>query len=103
MATLDKHVLLMTRTIVQRPRVPWFSQEIREVKRRRRKAEKKWRKSRLESDLITFKAKRNFTTCLMSKARREFHSNFTDEISGDQKKLFRAGQHLFYDAISSRC
>ena len=89
MATLDKNVPLMTRTIVQRPRVPWFSQEIREAKRQRRKAEKKWRKSRLESDLIAFKAKRNFTTRLMSKARREFYSNFIDENSGDQKKLFR--------------
>ena len=95
MATLDKHAPLMTRTIVQRPHVPWFSQEIREAKRQQRKAEKKWRKSRLESDLIAFKAKRNFTTRLMSKARREFYSNFIDENSGDQKKLFRASQRLF--------
>ena len=95
MATLDKHAPLMTRTIVQRPRVPWFSQEIREAKRQRRKAEKKWRKSRLESDLVAFKAKRNFTTRLMSKARREFYCNFIDENSGDQKKLFRKSQRLF--------
>ena len=60
MAALDKHSLLMTRTIVQRPRVPWF-REIREAKRPRRKAENRWRKSRLESDLAAFKAKRNFT------------------------------------------
>lgn len=31
-AALDKHAPLMTRTIVQRPCVPWFSQEIREMK-----------------------------------------------------------------------
>ena len=72
MAALDKHAPLMTRTIVQRPRVPWFSQEIREAKRPRRKAEKRWRKSRLESDLAAFKAKCNFTTRLMNKARRGF-------------------------------
>ena len=95
MAALDKHAPLMTRTIVQRPRVPWFSQEIREAKRQRRKAEKRWRKSRLESDLAAFKAKRNFTTRLMNKARREFYSNFTDENSNDQKKPFRASQRLF--------
>ena len=41
MPALDKHAPLMTRTIVQRPRVPWFSQEIREAKRQRRKAEKR--------------------------------------------------------------
>ena len=95
MAALDKHTPLMTRTIVQRRRVPWFSQEIREAKRQRRKAEKRWRKSRLESDLAAFKAKRNFTTRLMNKARREFYSNFIDENNGDQKKLFRSSQRLF--------
>ena len=58
MAALDKHAPLMTRTIVQRPRVPWFSQEIREAKRQRTKAVKRWRKSRLDSDLAVFKAKR---------------------------------------------
>ena len=31
-AALDKHAPLMTRTIVQRPCVAWFSQEIREMK-----------------------------------------------------------------------
>ena len=58
MAALDKHAPLMTRTIVQKPRVPWFSQEIREAKRQRTKAVKRWRKSRLDSDLAVFKAKR---------------------------------------------
>ena len=77
-AALDKHALLMTKTIVQRPRVPWFSEEIREAKRERRKAEKRWRKSRLDSDLAVFKAKRNATTRLMNKARWEFYSNFIE-------------------------
>ena len=72
MAALDKHAPLMTRTIVQRPRVPWFSQKIREAKRQRRKAEKRWGKSRLESDLAAFKAKRNFTTRLMKRLGRSF-------------------------------
>jgi len=53
------------------------------VKRQRRKAEERWRKSRLESDLASFKAKRNFATRLMNKAQREFYSNFIDENSGD--------------------
>ena len=97
---LDKHAPLMTRTIVQRPRVPWFSQEIREAKRQRGKVEKRWRNSRLESDLAVFKAKRNFTTRLMNKARREFYSNFIDENGGDQKKLFCASQRLFNGTVN---
>ena len=88
MTALDKQAPLMKRTVVQRPRVPWFSQEIREPNCQRRMAEKRWRNSRLHSDLGVFKAKRNFTTRLMDKARREFYSNFIDEKCGDQKKLF---------------
>ena len=49
----------------------------------------------MESDLAAFKAKRNLTTRLMNKARREFYSNFIDENSVDQKKLFCASQRLF--------
>ena len=85
MAALDKHAPLMTRTIVQRPRVPWFSQEIREAKRQQGKAEKGRTKSRLDPALAVFKEKRNLTTRLMNKAQREFYNNFIDENSGDQK------------------
>ena len=49
-------------------------------KRQRGKAEKRLRKSRLESDLAAFKAKRNFTTRLMNKARREFYSKKEETI-----------------------
>ena len=46
----------MTRTIVQIPaRAPWFSEEIREAKRERAKAEKRWGKSRLDFDLAVLK------------------------------------------------
>ena len=44
MAALEKHAPLVTRTIVQRPRVSRFSQEIREATRQPRKAEKRRRK-----------------------------------------------------------
>ena len=94
MAALEKHAPLVTRTIVQRPRVPRFSQEIREATRQPRKAEKRRRKSQLDSHLV-FKEKRNFATRLMNKARREFYSDYIDENSGDQKKLFHASHRLF--------
>ena len=95
MVALDKHAPLLTRTIVQRPRVPWFSQEIREAKRQRRTEGCK----EVEEISIVFKAKRNFITRLMNKAQREFYRSFMDENSGDQKKLFCASQRLFNRSI----
>ena len=94
-AELDKHAPLQTRTIVVRQRVPWYSEEIRHVKRERRRAERKWRSSKLDFDLAAFKAKRNAVTNLMNKERGQFYTNFIEENSCDQKKLFRAGKRLF--------
>ena len=64
------------------------------AKSERRKAEKRWRRTRLDSDLAAFKVKRNAATALMNKARREFYTNFIEENSGDQKKLFAASNRL---------
>ena len=94
-AAMDKHAPLQTRTIVSRPRVPWYNDEIRQAKRDRRKAEKQWRRTKLHSDLAKFKIKRNTVTNLLNKARREFYTNFIAENSHDQRKLFRASKRLF--------
>ena len=91
---LDKHAPLITRSIKERLCVPWFNEVIKTAKRERRKAEKRWRRIRLDSDLAAFKVKRNAATALMNKARREFYTNFIEEISGDQKKLFAASNRL---------
>ena len=94
-AVLDKHAPVKTRTIVVRPRVPSYTDEIRHAKRERRKAERRWRVSKLDSDLIAFKIKRNAVNNLMNNARWAFYTNFIDENSCDQRTLFRASKRLF--------
>ena len=47
-AALDRHATQKTRTLVTRPTVPWYNKTIDIAKRARRKAERKWRKTRLE-------------------------------------------------------
>ena len=64
------------------------------AKSERRKAEKRWRRTRLDSDLAAFKVKRNAATALMNKARRESYTNFIEDNSGNQKKLFVASNRL---------
>ena len=75
-ALLDKHAPLRTRTRVSRPVVPWYSNEINDAKRSRRKADRKWRRTRLPVDFADFKRKRNKVTNLMNKTREEFYSKF---------------------------
>ena len=94
-STLDRHAPLITKTIVKRPIVPWFTDEVKAAKRQRRIAEKKWRRTKLPCDFLAYKAKRNYATFVMKRARRHFYTNFIAENSNDQGKLFRAAKSLF--------
>ena len=85
---LDKHAPLRTRHVLLRPRVPWFSMQIRDAKRQRRKAERRWRTTKSEGDWRLFKAAKNLATYLMNKARTDFYANLINENLNDQKKLF---------------
>ena len=94
-AVLDKHAPVKTRTIVMRPQVPWYTDEIRQAKRERRKAERRWRLSKLDSDLAVFKVKRNAVNNLMNKARQAFYTKLIEDNSCNQRKLFRVSKRLF--------
>lgn len=91
---LDKHAPLQSRTIVNRKRVPWFNNEIKDAIRARRKAEKKWLVSKSDHDLRIFKLARNHATYLMNTARCKYYTNHIEENSDDQRKLFRTTQAL---------
>ena len=52
-------IIAVTKFITARPLVPWFSDDIRETRRERRRAERKWRRSRSVRDLLELKKKRN--------------------------------------------
>ena len=91
---LDRHAPLIEKSITVRPRVPWFNDNIKEAKRQRRKLERRWRSSGLESDRVEFTSMRNWTTHLMDKARREYYTDFITENCTDQKKLFKAANQL---------
>ena len=93
-AALDRHAPLVTKFIAVRPLVPWFSEDIRESRRERRRAERRWRRSRSVHDLLECKKKRNFTTYLMTEACRKFYSDFIAENNSNQRNLFSATKRL---------
>lgn len=68
--------------------------EINEARRERRKAERKWRHTGSDYDLLTFKLKKNFATKLMNKSHCEFCKSFIGENRFDQRKLFAATKTL---------
>ena len=85
-------LIIITLTVRARPQVPRYNVDIAEAKRRRRKAERRWRKTRLPEDLETFKRLKNHVTYISTKARR--NADFMRENGGDQGRLFRATRAL---------
>ena len=65
-----------------------------QARRDRRKAERRWRASGLQVDLVVFKAKQNYVIHLMNEARCTYYKEFIDASSSDQSKLFRASKSL---------
>ena len=101
-SVINKHAPLKSKVIVERPRVPWFNDEIKEAKGKHRKAERKWRRSKSTIDLDNFKQSRNTVNHILFKARQDFYSDLIDEHSGDQKKLLRTTMNLLNRAGTQR-
>ena len=51
---LDGHAPLLTKRFKIRPFVPWFNNDIKQVRKERRRAEKKWRRTGSASDFLEF-------------------------------------------------
>ena len=82
---IDRHAPLLTKTLTIRPLVAWFNNDIKKARRQRRKAEIRWRRTRSASHFKEFKARKNHTTRLITKARCEFLKDFIDRNSVNQK------------------
>ena len=85
---LDKHAPVITKSRIIRPRVAWFDQEAKELKRKTRNYLHKWIKSDDPHDHQMYKAARNtYRQHLDNNKRRHFTEAIT-EAKGDPKKLF---------------
>ncbi|CAH3142440.1 unnamed protein product, partial [Pocillopora meandrina] len=74
---LDRHAPLKTNTILFRGILTRLLVKV--AKRRRGKAGRVWRRTRLESDFNIYKTKKNHMAYLCNRARRDFHTNFINE------------------------
>ena len=72
-----------------------LTNEVKSAKSDRRRDERKWRRTKLHSDFLIFKALKNRATAVMKQARRKYYTSFIEENSHDQRKLFRSTKTLF--------
>ena len=94
LACLDRHAPLVEKTVIARPKVSWYTKSLKEMKISRRKAERTYRSSKLDSDEVLFKRAKNRYCNALNRAHREHYENAISDASGNQKKLFSIIQEL---------
>ena len=88
-ACLDKHAPTQTKTMVVRPKVPWFDPSIKRLKQIRRRTERNWKRNKSDPNLRDlFHQARNSYSYHLHLAKKTHFSNAINDASGDQKKLY---------------
>ena len=93
---LEDHAPLKSCTVTPRPTNPWFSPEIAEAKKLRKRLERRWRRTRLEVDRQNFKAQRASVVNMFNDAKTVFYK---DKISSceNQRDLFKIVETLLHN------
>ncbi len=91
---LDLHAPVQSKTLTVRPKVPWYNSALKDLKRSRRKAERKWRRSMSDTDLDLYKQVKNHYSNMLNSAHRDYYEQAILDATGNQKKLFSIIQEL---------
>ena len=91
---VDKHAPLKTKNIKIVPNSPWFDNEYRDLRTLRRKAEKKYKRSKTAVDRETFVNLRKQTTELAFRKKRDYYRNEINDCEGKTKMLFKCVNRL---------
>ncbi|GFO02757.1 RNA-directed DNA polymerase from mobile element jockey [Plakobranchus ocellatus] len=91
---IDHCAPVRTRTISARPISPWFSLEIKEAKRLRRQAERKWRKTKLQvhRDIFTHHGDRVYS--IVEEKKKTYYVNQLQGVTSC-KELFQVTDCIF--------
>ena len=95
---LDK---FKTRTMINRPKVSWFNDDIKQLKRQRRRLEKRAVKTDLPGDWNNNHKVRNQNSAFLKSARVNYYSNLIDQCAGDSRKLFRVVNSLCREPLET--
>ena len=97
---LEKHAPLKQKEIVIHPNAPWYNSDIAEAKRARRKAEKKWCKSKLTVDHQIYVEAREHVNLMIDQAKANHYRSKIDN-AGDQKTLFKVVDSLLHNKTTT--
>ena len=85
---LDKHAPEKTKMVTVRHRLPWYTDEIKEQKRRICRRERVWQKFKLESNWIALREERTQYRLMLKEARKTTWAEKIKDCGTDAKKLY---------------
>ena len=91
---LDHHAPLKQRWVTMRPSAPWYTPEVTLEKTKRRRLERKWRSSRLQSDREKYVHQCSLVINLINSLESEYYTSVIKEHSGNQRVLFKTVNKL---------
>ena len=91
---VDNHAPQRTMTITLRPDCPWYTDELRDEKQRRRRAEHKWLQTRLEVHRQAYRAQCVVFNNMLVNAKKNYYTTKIANCKNDQKQLFRITKNL---------
>ena len=98
-AVLDKHAPIINRVVTERRHAPWYTESLRDAKRRRRRLERLWRHSKEEADLLAYRQQCRSVSMQLTEAKRDYYSTKMEESNNDQKSLFDITQKQLYQPM----
>ncbi|XP_062616028.1 uncharacterized protein LOC134277728 [Saccostrea cucullata] len=91
---VEKHAPLCTKSVLLRPNTQWFSEELCDAKRERRRAERIWRRTGLEVHRQIFRDMCSTTARLVYKTKQDYFSQKIEECGKDHKQIFKLSKSL---------
>ena len=91
---VDRHAPLVQRNVTERPRTPWWCQELGELKRQVRLLERTWRRSRTDDHRISYTNLRGRYCRPLASTKAAFYSKEIESASNDNRAMFRIANHL---------
>ena len=94
LSVLDQHAPKITRVVTVRPCRPWFTEAVRKLKQQKRRAERRWRRTKLASDYERFKTCKNSFTNHLKLSKQQHFLDLVQEKESDPKALFQICKSL---------
>ena len=99
---MDKHAPVKRRVVTIRPAAPWYTNEVSVEKRKRRRLERKWRRTRLQADRQEYTRQCCVVNNLIKSLKSSYYTTIITENSTDQRVLFNTVSKLLQKQSTAR-